>query len=460
MKLILPLALCFFFCFVSFEIQAQNILYPWRATTAIVKSGNSFEIWYNAVNNEKITQIKLRSSFKTITPKYVIKKGNWIFDSTSLNTYNTKIKVIVPKNTPADRYSIMVQTNQGSATSNSGVKIINAYKDHYYLLHLSDIHAFQNGYPYTMAKLNTLIEVANIINPEIVFNTGDNLYRPNEERMQILFEGNATKNEKGLDALNAAQFTTVGNHDTDFDHVPENGFYKEKANWWNRWWGLQCHQFSYGPSNFMILNNAWVGFDPKDQIKTTVQWAKKKKRSDLWVVAAHIKDSELLDVDQHIPLNLVLVGHNHHIAHENPRLFNSKKIEYIANSLRDHESFNLYEIHNKKREIQPVGKLTAQVTFADLVPNEKNEVSYQPKIALSYAFPNNGTATSNTATLLNKLDFPIQDARVRMIMPLGHQYTVNHGKITQAFDGDAFHIVDIDLTLPPNSSITTTIQIK
>jgi predicted MPP superfamily phosphohydrolase len=459
-QILLLSGLSFLIGFATFDLQAQQIVYPWRATTAIVKTGDSFEIWLNAPEGQKVTSVIVQSDYVSIQPKFAVETANWEYDSTSHNTFTTKIRVTIPKKTPADRYTIHLNTNKGRVSSPAAVKIITNYAKRYYVLHLSDIHAFQNGYPTTMAKLNTLIEVANIINPEIVFNTGDNLYRPTEERMQLLFEGNSTKNEKGLNALTAAQFTTVGNHDTDFDHVPENGYYTEKSKWWNQWWGLQTHQFSYDKAHYMILNNAWVGFDPSKQIEASAKWSQKKRNPKLFVAAAHIKDSELLALDQLVPLDLVLVGHNHHIAHENPRLFNAKKIEYIANSIRDHEAFNLYEITNKTGKITPIGGPTAQINFATVTKNEHEETVYQPELSLTYENPNDGKASFNTALLKNRFPFPIHAARIRFVMPLGHRYTITNGQIVQAFDGDSFHIVDVAMDLPEQSNLSCTIQLK
>ena len=174
-----------------------------------------------------------------------IKTGCWEYDTASQNTYNTKINIKVPPSAPTGRYDIVLHTSRGTVTSPAGVKIIKEYKTSYYILHLSDVHAFQHGYDTTLSRLSTIVDIANIINPEMVFNTGDNLYRPTESRMDRLFAGDSQLGTKGLNSLNAATFTAAGNHDTDFDHLPALGFYKEKADWWNKWWGFQAYNFTY-----------------------------------------------------------------------------------------------------------------------------------------------------------------------------------------------------------------------
>lgn len=435
----------------------QNIVYPWRAAPAIVKSGESFEVWFNATEGQTIKSVELKGPYNNVSATNTIKKGNWIYDCTSLNTYNTKIIVDVPKNTPADRYDIIINTSKGQDVSLAGIKVIKEYKDQYYILHFSDIHAFQNGYPTTLNRLSTLVDVANIINPEMAFNTGDDLYRPNEDRMNQLFSGNSANGIKGLNQLNAATFTVVGNHDTDFDNVPEEGFYPEKSKWWNKWWGLQAYNFKYGEGRFMVINDGWDGFDPTKQIDEAATWLQNERSGNFRLGSAHIKDSELLDLDKKVNLNLVLIGHNHHIAKENPRLFNSKTIQYIANSMREYMEFNLYQVNAKTGISIPVSGPTAQVVYVENPDDQNSPSLYKPKLILTYSNTNDGKVKKNTATITNKFNFPIENARVRFVMPLGATYSVTKGFIEQAFDGTSAHIVDVNINLEPNS--TTTIEI-
>lgn len=432
----------------------QTIVYPWRSAPAIVKNGESFEVWFNADQQQTVNSVSLQGPYNTVEATLTIQKGSWIYDSTSLNTYNTKITVKVPQNAPVDRYDIVVNTSTGPVTSLAGVKVIKKHKDSYYILHFSDLHAFQNGYKTTLNRLSTLVDIANIINPEIVFNTGDNLYRPSEDRMNQLFSGNKAQGLKGLNDLNAAAFTVVGNHDTDFDTVPEEGFYPEKSKWWNQWWGLQAYNFKYNNGRFIVINNGWVGFDPTKQIEEATAWLKEAGKGNFKLGAAHIKESELLDLDKNLNLNMVLVGHNHHIANTNPGLINTKTIQYISNSMRDHVEFNLYKINGKTGIAVPVSVPTAQVEYLEN-PEDKNKPElYKPKLILTYAQPNDGKNTTNSATIVNKFDFRIEDARVRFVMPLGTKYTISKGKIEQSFDGQSYHIVDVNLNLESNSTNT------
>lgn len=433
-----------------------KIVYPWRATTAIVKGGESFEVWFNADAAQKVSSVFLKGPYNMVETPIRIITGSWVYDVTSQNRYNTKITVKVPKSAPADRYDIVLNTSHGIVESQAGVKVVKEYKSSYYILHFSDIHAFQNGYETTFDRLSTIIDIANIINPELAFNTGDNLYRPTEERMNRLFAGNRENGIKGLNQLNAAVFTVAGNHDTDFDNMPKEGLYKEKSDWWNKWWGLQTYHFSYGNERFMVINNGWIGFNPAQQIAEIQPWLRETGTGNLRVGAAHIKNKEMSPFDSIANLNLVLVGHNHNIANQNPVPLNNKPIQYIVNSVRDHVEFNLFKVDEKTGDYTPVSGPTAQIVYVENPEDGKTPALYRPKLRLSYAEPNDGSFATNSATIVNNFDFPIEGAKVRFVMPLGRKYRVSNGKVEQAFDGTSVHVVDVRIDLKPNS----TIQIK
>jgi hypothetical protein len=374
-----------------------NIVYPWRATTAIVKSGESFEVWFNADNGETVNSVTLQGPYNTLTTKKTVETGRWVYDKISLNTYNTRITVTVPASAPADRYDIILNTSIGQFTSLAGVKVIKDYKSSYY----------QSGYETTLQRLSTIIDMANIINPEIVFNTGDNMYRPNDDRMNQFFIGNTNLNTKGLNKLTAATFTALGNHDYDLNTGAAGGFYPEKSNWWNTWWGLQAYNFTYGKGRFMVINDGWEGFDPADQIGDAALWLKAVGVGNFRLGAAHIKSTKVMPFDNRVNLGILLVGHNHFIAKENPELLNNKPIQYVANSVRDNIEFNLFRVDGKTGNCVPVSGATAQVVAIENPADENSPFLYKPRLTLSFSKANDGKNATNTATIVNKLSFPM-----------------------------------------------------
>ena len=228
--------------------------------------------------------------------------------------------------------------------------------------------------------------------------------------------------------------------------------YVEKSDWWNNWWGLAAFNFRYGNGRFMVINNGWHGFKPAEQIAEVQSWLQEGGRGNFRLGAAHIRNKEMAPFDSIANLNLVLIGHNHNIANQNPTPLNNKPIQYIVNSVRDHMEFNLFKVNEKKGVYTPVSGPTAQVVYVENPEDSKTPSLYWPKLRLSYAEPNDGSSLTNTAILVNNFDFPIEGASVRFIMPLGRKYRVSNGKVEQAFDGTSVRVVDVRVNLKPNST--------
>lgn len=439
-------------------LWSANIVYPWRATTAIVKAGETFEVWLNGDAGQKVYSVDLQGPYNEVSTNIRIHSGTRVYDEISGNSYNTTITVKVPASAPADRYDIVLKTSHGNVVSTGGVKVIKKFQPVFYVLHFSDVHAFQRGSETVLQRLSTIVNIANIIHPELVFNTGDNLYRPSVERMNQFFEGDNKLNIKGLNGFNAAAFTVVGNHDYDFDQLQNKGFYKEKAEWWNKWWGLQNYNFKYGSGRFMAFNNGWEGFKPEYQYKEIAKWLEKEGAGNLRVGLAHIRNKEMDLFDSVSNPGLILVGHNHYIANQNPSLLNDKPIQYIVNSVRDNMEFNLYKVDLKKGTYTPVGSKTAQVVYVENPEDSKSPALYRPKLILTFKNPNDGTGITNTATIINKFNFSIENAHVRFIMQKSKKYSVSKAKIEQQFDGTNVRVVDVMIDVKPQSQ--TEISIK
>ena len=91
-----------------------KIVYPWRATTAIVKSGGSFEVWFVAEPGQIVNSVELRAPYNTVIPTMNPPvTGAWVYDKISGNTYNRTITVTVPATAPADRYDLVLNTSTG-----------------------------------------------------------------------------------------------------------------------------------------------------------------------------------------------------------------------------------------------------------------------------------------------------------------------------------------------------------
>lgn len=119
-----------------------QVVYPWRATTAIAKAGRTFEVWFKADPGQEVTAARLESLYKTVAADIRnTSKTTWTYDRQSGETCNRKITVAVPANTPADRYTLVLGTSRGDEKSPGAVKVVKEYKAEYHIMHISDIHA-------------------------------------------------------------------------------------------------------------------------------------------------------------------------------------------------------------------------------------------------------------------------------------------------------------------------------
>jgi hypothetical protein len=447
------------FCSVGF---CGKIIYPWNATTAIVKAGENFTVWFDADAGQTVTSVVLRGPYNSINIPSVTKKtGSWTYDEISGNTYNTQITFSVPANTPEDRYDILLNTTCGQNVSESAVRVVKDFKTNYTIFHISDTHLCQgtniNGLPERLFKISAVVDIANIINPEFVFITGDlindsvNAFPDPQQRADFFYKGNRPADLKGIHGFKAATFSIAGNHDFLQASQPFSGQYDIKSRFWNQYHGLQYHHFMYGSTRFMIINDGWEGFDWGYQLANHTSWLSDVGPGNLRIAAFHKSEFGIMgEWATKVSLGLALVGHNHHLANKNPYKLDGRPILYYADSLREHFTFNLFRINSG-------GSFTV-VNNLDFIedPNDAPPL-WQPRLTLHYAKSNDGTSPTNTATLVNKFAVGFPHSRVRFVMPKGNTYIVSKGTVEQAFDGDSVHVVDVRIAIDPNS--TNTIEI-
>jgi predicted phosphodiesterase len=467
------------------DTTAGRIIYPWNATTAIVKTGESFDAWFNATPGQIVNSVVLKGPYNKvpILSESISKtSGNWQYDPVSRNTYNTKITIRIPRDVPEERYDLILNTSSGEVISARAVKVIREYKTNYKIYLISDSHYGQRGTEVMVPnKHAAFVEMANIINPDIVVNAGDVVYYHSDpsrlqERMDFFYHGDKAEGLKGMHDFNAATFVVAGNHDYQeggVDGLPNEGYYDLKSDYWNRYHGLQYHFFRYGNSRFLIFNNGWFGYDWQWQYDRAVNWLREEgSDGKLNVAIAHISRTEFMDsFARDNDIGLYLLGHNHHLGDRNPYALDERLVMYYIRSVREYVEFMLFRVDDSNGTYVPVGYTNTnpetdgfglstannRVLENDEEKNNLDMSVWVYNLTLDYEQENNGSFSQNTATLVNKFDYTIPDARVRFIMPKGVSYKVSQGTINQAFDGDKYHIVDVNVNL--NACSTTVVKI-
>ncbi|MEX2370773.1 MAG: metallophosphoesterase [Bacteroidales bacterium] len=464
----------------SNENFVGKIVYPWNSTTAIVKAGEPFDVWFIAKPSQKVYSAVLNGPYNTVhidSGSITTLAGSWQYDPVSENRYNRQISVTVPPDTPEERYDLILNTSEGEAISCRSVKVIREYKTNYKIFLISDSHYGQRGTEVMVPNKHTaFVEIANIINPDIVVNGGDVVYYRSDssllqERMDKFYQGNEAEGLKGMYDFNAATFVVAGNHDYQeggIDGLPKQGYNDLKSDYWNRYHGLQYHFFKYGNSRFMILNNGWLGYDWQWQTDLAANWLNGKgSNGKLRVAIAHISRTESMDSMAHDnDIGLYLLGHNHHLGDRNPYMLDDRLVMYYVRAVREYLEFMLFQVDDSNGTFVPLGYTNTNAETDgyglstannrglenDGERNNPDRSVWKYKLTLDYKHGNNGNFSNNTATLVNKFDYTIRDARVRFIMPKGVSYKVSEGNIYQAFDGNDYHIVDVDIDLAADNT--------
>jgi hypothetical protein len=448
---------------------SANIVYPWRATTAIVKSGDSFEIWFNADAGQTVNSVQLKSEFLTITGEnHSITNGSWTYDPVSGNKYNQKISVKVPENTPADRYDLILKSTTGDVFSYGGVKVVNGFKNEYYVVQISDGHLYQGGYDsdVILQRKSLIVQMSNLMDAEILIETGDNMYnvRNHPEREVEYFIGKASIGTIGMAKATAATFATPGDHEglngSDF----MQGTDQENSDFVNDYWGLQNHSFKYGSARFMMLNNAW-GLSATNnkvfqyQVDDAITWLNGAGAGgNFLLTAGHNYDRMHHFINNVHPLNLCLSGDRHAQGNGNPWEITpgGPRISYTCNDLRGGMKYMIYRINNTTGTFSlpagGTGLIEAKASGDVNVPS-----TWVPRLKATFASANNGTESTNSVVIDNKFPFPVLGGKVRFIVPKGSSYAVTNGEVSQEFDGNSVHVVDVAYNVNANS--TTTVYI-
>ena len=99
--------------------------------------------------------------------------------------------------------------------------------------------------------------------------------------------------------------------------------------------------------------------------------------------------------------------------------------------------FNLYKIDLINNKYSAIGDSIGAHEGIETAENFTTA-----KLTLSFSKLNDGSNSENTATIVNKFNFPITNARVRFVLPLDKIYFVRNATISQEFDGTNFHVID------------------
>ncbi len=475
----------------SNDSVAADIVYPWRATSAIVQAGDGFCLWLYNPENAIIDSVRLIGPFTIIKAGIdSISAARYEYDSFTHASVNNRIWVHVPTFAHMGLYHLAVHCGEETHVSLKSVQVIDHVKPAHSFLHISDLHVSRQwqgsavqGYAKELELLDRFIRVANIIAPDFILITGDNIHHYTrlsadstgwggekvyaadqpplvEEKYRNLFEGAA--GFAGLYELEVPFFLTTGNHDfygvASTDHMA-------KARQWNALCGLRVYGFSYAGTRVVVADD-YLG-DPKTDIpdrhpmsglqgQTLKNFFKENGAGYLRIMAQHRPDRiDTVFIDQH-KINILLNGHQHDPAAEwvgaTPTLSTRPGTVCRSGEIGRWETtlgfFRVFYVSEDSFTFTP------PLRFCQNPTAPVNELKLN--LTLDFFRPNDGSSWQNKGLLVNNLGVDLPHCRIRFIMKKG-TYTIDRGCIEQVIHTDKATIVDVRVPVKANARETVTI---
>lgn len=481
----LKLCLCHILILSLTNSFAGKIIVPWRAKKEIVKQGNSFAIWYNKVNGETVNSVELVGPYN-VAPLTIDnnKDGSWYFDEYTEATYNCSLSVTVPDGTPIELYNLHVKTSAGTFISPSSVKVIHEYLSHFYICHFTDPHvavswaATGNA---TAPIMQALVEIVDIIDPELFLCTGDNIIgftRSDEEpekfidRWDNFFDGD-NNGIGGLHNSRVPLFITTGNNDYDKYKPNPDPQKMYKLTEWNDYCGMRVYGFAYDQTRLLAFDDYLVELDdhggtgvakdfPADQRNVLEGYLNEAGAGQLRIVIQHTPTRVNETFCNNNNVQLALAGHTHSDNQTNIGTTPTVRLTTAYLCFAEYWSGN-YTIPNSAK---------SKMRIIEVEDNEV--VSYESIYIMDYIHvmdglgdgkfinteydnPNDGTDTANSATITNDMDYDFFGCKIRFVMAKG-RYFIDNGVLQQAFENDSVSVYDVKVPVDGNSSVTVNIR--
>ena len=464
--------LTFICCFTIFQpaFSQNKIIFPWRAAPHIVKQGYTFELLLKHDGSVPIDSVLLNGPYSRAVCEITSSTaGNFVYDQFTQEAANLKVRVAVPDGTPEDMYDLFVYAGDQVSVSKRSLKVVRTFKPQYTLLHISDTHVSRNwigpsdnGHAEELILMDKLVEVINIIGPDLVINTGDIImdytrFNPApdgwggtkvlgindkpyiDEKWNNYYEG--AKGLKGVQAINAPVFSGPGNHD--FYGVKSD---MEKSLQWNENCGLRAYAFSYGDTRYLMADDN-LG-DQKEYSNVFAPYLENAGPGNLRVVGHHIGGKRDLNFFNAHSVNLELYGHGHDPKQETIGTSPTISMQAGAATRTDWKNnavstgwYRIIWIDKGNIAWSPALQFSTD-------PNKPHD-EIENMLTLDYISP-------TEVSIKNKYHIDLPAAKVRFVLPKG-SYTPNIGSVEQSFDTDTSTIIDVRVDLAKQS--TTNIRV-
>jgi predicted MPP superfamily phosphohydrolase len=458
-------------------VSGGNIVFPWRSTSVFVPSGQSFYILYNNINSLPVDSVILRGQFNRVTLSIdSVEIGRFVYDHYTGVSVNNKIWVNVPDRAPVELYDLFIHTGGEIHRSPKSVKVLDGFNGSHKLIHITDLHLSrqwvgtpEEGYAKELELFNGFVKVANIIDPDFILITGDNImeytmfdadstgwggtviYDPvkrplTEEKYKNLFYG--ADEFSGIYGLDAPAFLIPGNHD--YHGIPADE-HQMKAEQWNRHMGKRFHGFTFAGTRVILADDS-LGDRIKENSKPAPlsgsqgriheEFLQENGAGKLRILAQHTHNNIDTGFLNRNNINILLNGHNHSPHEEligyTPTLSMRPGVVCRSGEINNWEErlgfFRIIYINDNEYEFTPPLRFCKDPTV--------HHSQLKLNLTLDLKEPNDGTSRNNVALIKNDFPSDMPGCKIRFIMKKG-DYNVKGGLIKQHFHTDQYSIIDV-----------------
>lgn len=372
--------------------------------------------------------------------------------------------VRIPADTPMELYDLEV--NNGTDKNDNAVKVIFSFPTRFYFIHTSDMHF---GYSGAEAAFKAIMNDINIINPEFLIETGDNLACGGNFPVSYCLEDQRYSHVFSVweSTVRVPTYIVAGNHD--MDHVTccatcflpslcSKPGYQET---WRQHVGALYYTFDFGQYHFANIDmSGYATCCPGYRLDDTqAAWLRSDLSSmpgTLRFVAGHqceaeggghscdTENSELEDICQDYSVSMYLHGHVHD---DNVRNVGSTK--YIRTKAAMDRHYRLIRINGSSIE---------SYTYAG---SPGGSIPGGNRVRVAYLPANDGTAHDVTAFIANDLAERFENSLLKFDMPSSPRgYDVDNGAELQTVRLGDRSIVYVRADARENSVTTVRVRVR
>ncbi|MBN1504981.1 MAG: metallophosphoesterase [Candidatus Eisenbacteria bacterium] len=439
------------------------IMRPIQSVPTIVVRGDTFDI--DCAASSSTTDWAASLSYRALSYPLTVVSSTYV---SSLLRW--KLRVIVPVEVPLELYDLTVTASGGiSDWTENAVSVVDAFPTSFYFIQATDMHTpthlfSSDGDPNfdtdtsETVDFREVIKDVNLINPSFLLATGDlvnegELEDYNYYRVYTRFQRLAAE-------LEVPVYMITGNHDVGgWDATPPPDC-TARRDWW-RFFGwpylaspppgdparTQDYSFDFGSCHFIGME-AYINYDDcmysiygddsfrSEQLTWLSNDLAAASASALQILFYHYDFSSQIDLAS-LGVDLCLYGHGH----------------------VDKGSLTGWPLNIETRATCDGSRAyrIVRVDGSTITPSATVSAGSSGQyLRITFGVPNDGTDTSNSATIVNGFAQTLEHAMVRFYMQAqpGIVYNVTNGTLLQAVQTDSVVVCYVDVDVPSAGSIT------